>query len=60
MVLMSEFSDSVSGGTMREPHPVAVREVLHIPAQVPHAYRVPEGGHINLCARAKPGVEGSN
>ena len=33
----------INGGSR---HPVAAGDVLHIPARTPHAYLVPDGGHI--------------
>ncbi len=33
----------INGGTR---HPVRAGDVLHIPARVPHAYLVPDGGHV--------------
>jgi hypothetical protein len=45
---------------MRERHPVAVGDELHVPAQVPDAYLVPEGGHISYVLVRSPAFEGSN
>ncbi len=45
----------INGGSR---HPVAAGDVLHIPARTPHAYLVPDGGHITYVLVRVPALEG--
>ena len=45
----------INGGSR---YPVAAGDVLHIPARTPHAYLVPEGGHITYVLVRVPAIEG--
>ncbi len=44
----------INGGTR---YPVAAGDVLHIPARTPHAYLVPDGGHITYVLFRMPAFE---
>ncbi len=46
---------AINGGTR---YPVAAGDVLHIPARTPHAYLVPDGGHITYLLVRVPAFEG--
>ena len=45
---------SINGG---ERHSVAAGDVLHIPARTPHAYLVPDGGHVTYVLVRFPAVD---
>ncbi len=49
--------DGIAGGTR---YPVAAGDVLHLPAETPHGYLVPEGGHITYVLVRVPALEGQN
>ena len=44
---------AINGGSR---YPVAAGDVLHIPARTPHAYLVPEGGHITYVLVRVPAI----
>ena len=46
---------AINGGSR---YPVAAGDVLHIPARTPHAYLVPDGGHITYVLVRVPAIEG--
>ena len=46
---------SINGGSR---YPVAAGDVLHIPARTPHAYLVPDGGHITYVLVRVPAIDG--
>ena len=46
---------SITGG---ERYDVAAGDVLHIPARTPHAYLVPDGGHVTYVLVRFPAVDG--
>ena len=49
--------DGIAGGAR---YPVAAGDVIHIPAETPHGYLVPEGGHITYVLVRVPALEGQN
>ncbi len=55
MIGRSNAAGSVINGGSR--YPVAAGDVLHIPARTPHAYLVPEGGHITYVLVRAPAFE---
>ena len=56
MIGRSNAPGSMINGGSR--YPVAAGDVLHIPARTPHAYLVPDGGHITYVLVRVPAVEG--
>ena len=51
----NQAGSAINGG---ERHPVAAGDLLHIPAQTPHGYLVPDGGHITYVLVRVPALEG--
>ena len=47
------FGSGIDGGTS---YPVTAGDVLHIPAQMPHGYLVPDGGHVTYVLVRVPAV----
>jgi len=56
MIGRSNAAGSAIDGGSR--YPVAAGDVLHIPARTPHAYLVPDGGHITYVLVRVPAFEG--
>ncbi len=48
---------AIDGGSR---YPVAAGDILHIPARTPHAYLVPDGGHITYVLVRVPAFEGQS
>jgi len=46
---------AIDGGSR---YPVAAGDILHIPARTPHAYLVPDGGHITYVLVRVPAFDG--
>ena len=51
----NQAGSRINGGSR---YPVAAGDVLHIPARTPHAYLVPDGGHITYVLVRVPAFEG--